>query len=74
MSRSKAEQETVVRWDRESDQAVVWTAATSIRNRLLRRGFAVEVSGGGWKAVIPVKAVSFRSAAAVSRPRRKRAA
>ena len=71
--RTKAEQETVIRWDRESDQAVVWTAAPNIKNRLRKRGFDVQLCGGGWKATIPIKALSFRSAAALSRPRKRAA-
>jgi hypothetical protein len=48
MGRSRAEQETIIRWDRDSDEATVWTAAPSVRNRLRRLGFDVRVFGGGW--------------------------
>lgn len=71
MSRSKAEQETIIRWDRESDLATVWTAASAVKNRLLKRGFCVREHGGGWVADIPAKAVSIRSASALSRKRIK---
>ena len=70
LSRSFAEQETIIRWDRASSDAEIWTAAEHVKNRLQKRGWTVEVSGGGWKVVLPQKAVSIRSLRGVQAPKR----
>jgi hypothetical protein len=70
MGRSRAEQETIIRWDRASDEATIWTAAPSVRNRLRRLGFDVRVFGGWCQATIPRNAVRLRDLSRISTRKR----
>ena len=57
---TRAEQETIVRWDRSEPVAEVWTADPTTKRRLEKRGHQMVVKGGGWVCRLPLKCISFR--------------
>ena len=64
---TKAEQETIIRWDQEEQVAHLYTAHQVQANQWIRLGYAVEVFGrdkegtpAGWTAKVPVEAIRFR--------------
>lgn len=61
-SRSRAEQETIVRFDRASDEAVLWTADLGMARRWVKKGYAVADMPGGWRCTVPKRFLTFRSA------------
>lgn len=60
MARSRSEQETIVRFDRETKTATLWTAAASMAAKWTRLGYPVQADGGGWRCEAPTKVLSFR--------------
>jgi hypothetical protein len=60
MSRSLAEQETVIRFDRSATMAVFWTAAATMAGKWRRLGYPVAAEGSGWRAEVPIRALTFR--------------
>lgn len=72
-TRPKCEQETILRWDRASDQAMFWTAAPAEARRWQRLGYPVIRESGGWRAMVPRKAVSLRRFSTLTRPPRPEA-
>lgn len=63
---TKAEQETVIRWDRETDAAMVYTADPCEMRRWRALGYDVQVCGTtrdgkarGWQATVPAAAVAL---------------
>ena len=61
--RQLSEQETIIRWDRESTSASLYTAYKAQADRWRRRGYVVAERHGGWWADVPIKCISFRSPA-----------
>jgi len=59
-SRSLAEQETIVRWDREDPVAVLWTANANDARKWQRWGWPVIERPGGWRAEVPKGEVAVR--------------
>ena len=59
-ARSLAEQETVIRFDRASTLATCWTAAPAVSRKWARLGYPVRADGAGWRAEVPIKALTFR--------------
>lgn len=64
---TKAEQETIIRWDQEEQVAHLYTAHQVQANQWIRLGYPVEVSDRdqegnprGWTAKVPVEAIRFR--------------
>ena len=64
---SKAEQETIVRWDQEEQVAYLYTAHRAQMRQWKRLGYAVEVfhrdkngTPTGWESKVPAEAVRFR--------------
>lgn len=58
---SKAEQETIVRWDDETQALDLYTASPRVRDRLLKRGYQLKPDGWGWRGTgWPVSLLSFR--------------
>jgi hypothetical protein len=58
---SRAERETIIRWDAETGEATVYTADLQTMRRLTKRGYAFrEVSQHSWQAVAPKRAVTLR--------------
>lgn len=55
--RTKAEQETVIRWDEDERVLWIWTTSPVVRRRLERRGYRFDDRG---YARGPVKALTFR--------------
>lgn len=67
---TKAEQETVIRWDREDRRVEMWTADPAEARRWLKLGYDVTIirrSGDGaptgWRATGPAKCIRFRRVA-----------
>lgn len=61
MSTSKAEQETIYRYDQEERRVHFWTAYEPDANMWRRKGYAVEVYGGGWRTSGPMGCISVRT-------------
>ncbi len=64
---TKAEQETIIRWDQEERVAYLYTAHQVQANKWIRLGYPVDVFGRdkkgtptGWTANVPVEAIRFR--------------
>lgn len=57
---SLPEQETILRWDRETGAVSMWTASAVEVRRWRRLGYAVEQEGFGWRAVGPKGCVRIR--------------
>jgi len=57
---SKVEQETILRWDRESGVVTLWTAAPHEARKWKRAGYAVTQDGVGWRAEGPKDCVRVR--------------
>ena len=64
---TRAEQETIIRWDHEERVAGLYTACQAQANQWIRLGYPVEVFGRdqkriprGWRAKVPVEAIRFR--------------
>ena len=64
---TKAEQETIIRWDQEEHVAWLYTAHPAQARRWERLGYPMEVSDRdqrgsptGWGAKVPVEAIRFR--------------
>jgi hypothetical protein len=68
MPRSRLEQETVVRFDRTEDPAVLYTASASQARRWVRLGYVVTPLSGGFRAFVPKSCVSFRRVKGLGRP------
>lgn len=61
MSKTLAEQETVIRWDREQHVATCYTASPVEAARWRKRGLQVaEYGRDGWQATVPSSWVSVR--------------
>jgi hypothetical protein len=67
MGISKAEQETIVRWDQDERVLYLYTAYTAEARKWDRLGYAVEVYGRtpageprGWRAQAPLEALRLR--------------
>lgn len=68
--RSKLEQETIVRWDRTTDLAIVYTADPTQKRRLEKRGYQFKtLSSGSWEARVPKKSITLRSQRPRSTPK-----
>jgi hypothetical protein len=50
--RSFEEQETVIRFDRASAVATLWTAAATVAGKWRRLGYLVTANGAGWRAEV----------------------
>jgi hypothetical protein len=66
-SKTKAEQETVIRWDQEERIAHLWTAYSADARRWQRLGYPVQVRSRTqdrtprtWAAEVPIDAIRFR--------------
>ena len=64
---TKAEQETIIRWDEEDQMADLYTAHPAQARRWSKQGYPVEVqdrdAGGtprGWQCSVPKEAIRFR--------------
>jgi hypothetical protein len=58
---TRAEQETIVRWDRESRTATAYTAYKGQAEKWRKLGWpVVAVDRHGWRAEVPIAAVRFR--------------
>ena len=61
---TKAEQETVIRWDEEEKVAYLWTASARIAHKWFKAGYEMEGrdqrSGTTYSAKVPAKLISFR--------------
>jgi hypothetical protein len=64
---TRAEQETIVRWDQEERVVHLYTANPAQARRWARLGYPVEVNGRyphgephSWRAQMPVEAIRFR--------------
>lgn len=68
-SRPLSEQETIIRWDRSSDMAQLYTAHAAQARKWERRGYAVETLPGGWQTLAPIKAITVRKAPHLRKPR-----
>ena len=68
--RTRQEQETIIRWDRTDDPAILWTAAPGQAKRWERLGYPVTRETGGWRADVPKKLVTLRRFSSLTRPRR----
>jgi len=60
VTRSREEQETIVRFDRASPLATLWTAAAPIAGKWTRLGYPVQVERYGWRCEVPIRALTFR--------------
>jgi hypothetical protein len=60
MAKSKAEQETIIRWDEETATLDVYTASALVARRLLAIGYPLEPLAGGWRGTAPLDALQFR--------------
>ena len=67
MTTTKAEQETIIRWDQEERVLLLYTACPSEARRWERLGHSVEVFGltqsgepQGWQARAPLEALRLR--------------
>ncbi len=58
---SKAEMETVVRWDMEEKVAHLWTAQPAMARLWEKRGYNVRKEHGSWWAAIPKSYITFRT-------------
>jgi hypothetical protein len=66
-SRTKAEQETIIRWDQEERTAHLWTAYEAAARRWGRMGYPVRVysrtmdgTPRSWSAEVPLDAIRWR--------------
>ena len=65
----RSEQETVIRWDEESDTVNVWTASPKTMRKMARLGFAAMATAtrngdeGSWTYQIPSAMWKWRFAA-----------
>ena len=65
---TKAEQETILRWDEEEQELHVWTASPVVERKLRRLGYAPISVGirdgkpGSWKYRLPLRVLTIRSA------------
>ena len=66
---NKAEQETIVRWDRTDELAYVWTANPQMARELQRKGWTGTQDGHGWRFRLPKRAFRVRSRSALEKPR-----
>lgn len=58
--RTRAEQETVIRWDQDTKAATLWTAAPVVARKWTRLGYPIEQHGAGWRVDVPIRALTFR--------------
>jgi hypothetical protein len=57
---TRAEAETIIRWDRESDMALLYTADPSEARRWRALGYdVVEAQTRGWQATVPISAIAL---------------
>ena len=75
MGYTKAEQETIVRWDREDRRVEMYTSDAPQARQWARLGYDVRVVGTdpegrphGWTATGPIGCVRFRGRAGTARP------
>lgn len=61
-SRTRAEQETILRWDRATDAVSLYTASPYEAAKWRRRGYDTREEGGGWWATGARGCVTVRSA------------
>jgi hypothetical protein len=59
MTRSLAEQETILRWDAEERIVWGWTANPSEVKRWRALGYVVTEQPGGWKTQVPAEALAL---------------
>jgi hypothetical protein len=63
----RAERETIIRWDRTSKDALLYTAEPTMAAKWAKRGYPVRVISTlagkptGWEATVPIRKISFRS-------------
>jgi len=57
---SRAEQETIIRYDRTEGTASLWTADVGQARRWVTKGYGVQALSGGWACAVPKRALSFR--------------
>jgi hypothetical protein len=60
--RTRAERETIIRFDETDEPAYLWTASAIQRRRWERLGLRVEAAGGGWRTRVDKRRVSVRRA------------
>ena len=69
--RTRAEQETIIRWDEESDLADFYTASPSVAKRWQRWGIELRpMPGGGWRGAVPKDRIA-RKKISLQKTRRK---
>lgn len=63
---TKAEQETIVRWDEEDKRLDIYTASPRVAERLRKRGYDMQPirrtdgEATGWRCLAPENALTFR--------------
>lgn len=57
---SKAESETVIRFDETTELAFLWTASARVRREWEDAGFPVQGHVSGWTARVPTRMVTYR--------------
>jgi len=60
MGKSKAEQETIIRWDEDTATLDIYTASAVVARRLMAVGYPLEPRAGGWRGTAPLEALQFR--------------
>ena len=61
MQKTRAERETILRWDDDTRTLDVYTASPTVARRLIRRGYPLQEVMGGWRWTQgPVSAITFR--------------
>lgn len=60
---TRAEQETILRWDAEDKRVLIYTADPAVRRKLERQGYALEAVGThGWRCTAPEGSITIRGA------------
>ena len=70
MPNTRAEMETIVQAYADSDKWDIWSDDRKVYNKLKRLGWKGKKHGEtGWRFLVPLKAVTFRTRKAVEEPK-----
>lgn len=56
---TRAEQETIIRWDDDEKVAWLYTCSPVTQRKWLKKGYLLTKDGHGWRARIPARLVRF---------------
>ena len=58
---TKAEQETVIRWDREEEVAYLWTCDLKTVTKCEKAGYKLRKEHDSWWGEVPIRYITFRT-------------